>query len=340
MLLYLELASTHRVAEGHRGPDELSDRTPRLAPSSVLADARHESSAFGPSTLRSSTKVGQPPHPRGSRRGPSPSLALASLLLLSLTACSDDSGTDPGDTAPPAPVTDLAIGDAGDRTVQLTWTSPETSGEDPATAYDIRYGTQLLTEANFAQAMSAADPPTPAAAGTAESFNVSGLEPAAQYFFALRASVQPSNWSAVSNVAQASTDNLVRLTTSFGYPGSHSPDWSPDGTRIVYAFGSYPSTQSPLFWKPVAGDAALQLTSGETIHANPSWSPDGSQIAYASEFAGNFDIWVLSANGGDRIRVTSDVADEHSPTWSPDARAIGFVRDGRASQDIWLAYLE
>jgi Tol biopolymer transport system component len=46
----------------------------------------------------------------------------------------------------------------------------------------------------------------------------------------------------------------------------------------------------------------------------------------------------MSADGGDRVRVTSDLEDEHSPAWSPDGRAIAFVRS--FPFDIWLVYLE
>ena len=49
--------------------------------------------------------------------------------------------------------------------------------------------------------------------------------------------------------------------------------------------------------------------------------PSG-QIAFVRDG----DIWVMDANGGNAIRLTSSPLTERDPTWSPDGRTIAFVR--------------
>jgi chitodextrinase len=113
----------------------------------------------------------------------------------------------PPDVTPPAAVGDLAIGQVGPRSVELTWTAP---GDDGATGrasqYDVRYATSVIAnEADFAAASQAIGEPTPRTAGSAESFVVTGLAPGTTYWFAIKASDEVPNTSALSNVASTTT---------------------------------------------------------------------------------------------------------------------------------------
>jgi TolB protein len=64
---------------------------------------------------------------------------------------------------------------------------------------------------------------------------------------------------------------------------------------------------------------------------SPAWSPDGRLIAYAStgeaveEDQRDVEIYVMSADGGDRRRVTHDDIHDATPTWSPDGQRIAFA---------------
>ncbi len=62
-----------------------------------------------------------------------------------------------------------------------------------------------------------------------------------------------------------------------------------------------------------------------------TWSPDGSRIAFGSFQQDNLDIYVMDANGKNRIRLTDDPAEDTHPNWSPDGARLVFVsgRDGR-----------
>jgi Tol biopolymer transport system component len=107
--------------------------------------------------------------------------------------------------------------------------------------------------------------------------------------------------------------------------------WSPDGTRVAFVVADTIFTSS-------AADTAPHRV---TVHRAPTpwlnslaWSPDGSLIAYVSgnpswRISGNLSpssIWVVSAQGGEPGRVTSDEDLNVSPAWL-DARHLLFVSD-------------
>ena len=76
------------------------------------------------------------------------------------------------------------------------------------------------------------------------------------------------------------------------------PQWSPDGTRIVYS--SHRGSQfSNLYVLPVKGGEPYQLTFGEWDHFEPRWSPDGEWIVYVSNQQGVTDLRLLKTFGGE-----------------------------------------
>lgn len=56
------------------------------------------------------------------------------------------------------------------------------------------------------------------------------------------------------------------------------------------------------------------------------------RIAFASDRDGNFEIYVMDADGGGQIRLTESAGEDYGPTWSPDGSRLAFVstRDGNA----------
>lgn len=82
------------------------------------------------------------------------------------------------------------------------------------------------------------------------------------------------------------------------------PEYSPDGSRILYS--SYLGQNWHQLWiVPSEGGYALPLTYGEYDHTNARWSPDGGQIAYISNESGNTSIVLLDAFSGKKKAVTA-----------------------------------
>lgn len=76
------------------------------------------------------------------------------------------------------------------------------------------------------------------------------------------------------------------------------------------------------------------LTSSDRDTA-PAPSPDGQKIAFMSQQEGNWDIYIVNANGSNLQRLTDDPAEDGLPTWSPDGKVLAFVSQRGGSWGIW-----
>jgi TolB protein len=113
------------------------------------------------------------------------------------------------------------------------------------------------------------------------------------------------------------------------------PDWSPDGTRILYSGGWWPySNGQASNWIYVAGadgSAPAKLTGDGLLAFAPRWSPDGSRIAYLvarDEWRSPVELYVMSADGCGQERLAR--AASLGFDWSPDGSQIVFVQSNRA----------
>ncbi len=111
------------------------------------------------------------------------------------------------DVTPPGRITSLACGSATASSVTLTWNAPgDDDNTGTAASYEVRYAMGVINEANWGAATSVTTGvPTPAAAGTPESMEVTGLAPETTYYFAIKTSDEIPNVSLVSNSAGKQT---------------------------------------------------------------------------------------------------------------------------------------
>src|SRR6266849_3325796 len=80
------------------------------------------------------------------------------------------------------------------------------------------------------------------------------------------------------------------------------PDWSRDGTRVIYS--SYLGRQWNQLWLMTSeGGDPFPLTYGEFDATAPRWSRDGSRIAFVSNESGNTTLWVIDVIGARKQRV-------------------------------------
>lgn len=113
------------------------------------------------------------------------------------------------DTTAPSAIADLNVPMAyrTQTTLTLQWTAPgDDAGVGTAAAYDIRYSTdEIGVDVTFDAALSVTGEPTPTAAGTVQTYTVSGLTADTTYFFAIKSVDEAGNWSAISNVTSRPT---------------------------------------------------------------------------------------------------------------------------------------
>jgi len=130
-------------------------------------------------------------------------------------------------------------------------------------------------------------------------------------------------------VAKANGTGLARLTTD-GF--DFDPTWAPDGTKIAFVSGNF-----DIYVMNADGSNRVQITSGDVIDLRPAWSPDGARIAFARNQCtivdghyvcdGNWDIYVMDADGSGPVGLTSDPAQDFAPAWSPDGTRIAFYSE-------------
>jgi hypothetical protein len=91
----------------------------------------------------------------------------------------------------------------------LCWTAPGDDGwTGRAAAYDLRYSTAPITEANFTSATPVPGVPPPKRGGSDECITVDGLASEPAYYFAIKARDEAGNWSPLSNVAAFPTQTM------------------------------------------------------------------------------------------------------------------------------------
>lgn len=95
---------------------------------------------------------------------------------------------------------------------------------------------------------------------------------------------------------------------------SISPDWSQDGSQITY------SDKGDIYTIKVDGsEQSVNLTNSPSQDEQPVWSPDGSQIAWLSGNDGQWNIFVMNADGSHVLQLT-DNGKVYDVTWTIDGQ--------------------
>ena len=105
---------------------------------------------------------------------------------------------------------------------------------------------------------------------------------------------------------------------------AHSPGWSPDGRRLVYAAATLDGLWH-IHVMNTDGSRSLRLTSGDGDHVFPAWSPDGRHVLYVRRHGADEQIYVMDPDGRLTRRLTAPPGRSTVPVWSPDGRWIAFV---------------
>jgi serine/threonine protein kinase/Tol biopolymer transport system component len=135
-----------------------------------------------------------------------------------------------------------------------------------------------------------------------------------------------------------------------------SPAFSPDGSRIAFAWNGDPKGGTKgfdLYVKAVGSETLLRLTQQGSATISPAWSPDGTQIAFYRTAGADTGIYVVPALGGSERKLRSTrmpstnyafVASANVAliNWSPDGKWIAFadVPPGEEHSRVYLLSLE
>ena len=61
-----------------------------------------------------------------------------------------------------------------------------------------------------------------------------------------------------------------------------------------------------------------------------------TKIAFASNRDGNFEIYIMNADGSNQTNLTSDPANDEYPSWSPDGKRIAYSSMKKLNTDVYI----
>ncbi|MCG7911059.1 MAG: hypothetical protein N0E37_03265 [Candidatus Thiodiazotropha taylori] len=154
--------------------------------------------------------------------------------------------------------------------------------------------------------------------------------------------------------ANADGSGLTALTDNPKYDAE--PIVSADGKWIV--FGSQREGDFDIYRMDVDGSNVQRLTDTEGYDGGPWFSPDSTKIVWrawhptsAAEKAQwqenmkqdyvqstPLDIWVMNADGSNKIRLTDNGATNWAPSWHPDGKRIVFSSNMDDWRDDYKTY--
>jgi Tol biopolymer transport system component len=147
---------------------------------------------------------------------------------------------------------------------------------------------------------------------------------------------------------------VIAVLTACGGPKNAAAPYrgsaggGPEGLRPEVAFSGQIVFQSDLdghdkiYLLSTAG--LKKLTDNAWDNRYPRWSPDGRRIAFSADPKGNFDIFIMDADGGRPLAVTSSPEDDLAVAWGPDGKTLFFARSkgatSRGESSVWKIDLD
>jgi len=128
-------------------------------------------------------------------------------------------------------------------------------------------------------------------------------------------------------------------------PDKIEPEENDKRGKNIIIVDEQPRLRTHIWVYDIKTQKSKQITSGDYDDFFPVWSPDDKRIAFLSKRAPNeddhrnYDIFVVSSDGGEALRLTTNSGPDICPVWSPDGESIAYVDNrlpirGHADSDL------
>ncbi|OAV72672.1 hypothetical protein Barb6_00924 [Bacteroidales bacterium Barb6] len=107
-----------------------------------------------------------------------------------------------------------------------------------------------------------------------------------------------------------------------------------DGKQIAISHGTKEDRRSRVYTLPVTGGTPRLITPLAPSYLH-GWSPDSKYLAYCAERNGNFDVYIIPAEGGEEIRLTTSEDLDDGPEYAPDGKHIWFNSVRSGLMQVW-----
>lgn len=237
-----------------------------------------------------------------------------------------ESGVTPGysDSIAPSAISDLTVDSTSSFTITLSWTA---SGDDGMTGrasfYDARFSIlPIATETDWGFSARLVGEPQPAPPGDHQSMTITGLVPNREFFFAVRAGDEITNWSPISAQVLAKTQPAELI----------SPAAITDLT-----VGAVTLSTAEISWTAPGDDGNVGRASRYDIRryglaiTEESW--DNCAIVLGEPQpgpAGSPQSMTISGLTAYRLYNVAIKTSDEIPNWSAVSNVVSFITDGGA----------
>src|SRR5438876_175121 len=160
-------------------------------------------------------------------------------------------------------------------------------------------------------------------------------------YFAIAAKRKDRDDLVILDVKRGREDRRIQV----GLSALQTPQWSPDGTQLV--FTGFSNGFSDLFTINRDGTGLRRLTTDKFADLHPAWSPDGTTIAFVTDRGGETDFELLRFgnlrvalfhldSGAIELLGNMDTGRNINPVWAPDGRSLAFVSDRTGINNVFL----
>mgnify|MGYP000856612825 CR=1 FL=1 len=135
-------------------------------------------------------------------------------------------------------------------------------------------------------------------------------------------------------IASESPAEPVGIYTGFATNCNNDHVLTFDGKQIAISHGTKEDRKSRIYTLPFEGGTPRLITPMAPSHLH-GWSPDNKYLAYCADRKGNYDIYIIPAEGGEEIRLTEAEGLDDGPEYSPDGKYIWFNSVRTGLMQIW-----
>jgi TolB protein len=125
------------------------------------------------------------------------------------------------------------------------------------------------------------------------------------------------------------------LNTGFAIHNNNDHVLTFDGTEIGMSHHAAESGGgSVVYTMPVGGGVPKRVTEKSPSYFH-GWSPDKQFLLYTGERSGDFDIYKISRDGGQEVRLTTTKGLDDGSEYSPDGKYIYFCSTRTGTMQVW-----
>lgn len=124
------------------------------------------------------------------------------------------------------------------------------------------------------------------------------------------------------------------IPTGFATRCNNDHVLSADGKGIAISHGTREDGRSRIYTLPIEGGTPRLITPLGPSYLH-GWSPDGKQLAYCAERNGNYDVYVIPAEGGEEVLLTTAEGLDDGPEYSPCGNYIWFNSVRSGLMQVW-----